>query len=97
MVPVIRDAGRLSFGAFLDAYNALVEKARTNTLSADDLSGGNLTLTNPGGLGTVASCPAPDGRPGDDRRDGLDRLSRRTREHRPRDRRREGHDDDLDL
>jgi multifunctional 2-oxoglutarate metabolism enzyme len=57
MVPVIRDAGRLPFGAFLDAYNALVEKARTNTLSADDLSGGNLTLTNPGGLGTVASVP----------------------------------------
>ncbi len=57
MVPVIRDAGRLPFGAFLDAYNALVEKARTNTLSADDLTGGNLTLTNPGGLGTVASVP----------------------------------------
>ncbi len=57
MVPVIRDAGRLNFGQFLDAYNALVEKARTNTLTADDLSGGNVSLTNPGGLGTVASVP----------------------------------------
>jgi 2-oxoglutarate dehydrogenase E1 component len=57
MVPVIRDAGRLSFTQFLDAYNALVEKARTNSLTADDLSGGNLSLTNPGGLGTVASVP----------------------------------------
>ena len=57
MVPVIRDAGRLTFRAFLDAYNALVEKARTNTLSADDLTGGNISLTNPGGLGTVASVP----------------------------------------
>jgi multifunctional 2-oxoglutarate metabolism enzyme len=57
MVPVIRDAGRASFNEFLDAYNALVEKARTNTLTADDLTGGNLTLTNPGGLGTVASVP----------------------------------------
>ena len=57
MVPVIRDAGRLPFGAFLDAYNALVEKARTNTLTADDLTGGNLTLTNPGGIGTVACVP----------------------------------------
>jgi multifunctional 2-oxoglutarate metabolism enzyme len=57
MVPVIRDAGRLSFAQFLDAYNALVEKARTNTLGADDLVGGNITLTNPGGLGTVASVP----------------------------------------
>jgi multifunctional 2-oxoglutarate metabolism enzyme len=57
MVPVIRDAGRLRFNAFLDAYNGLVEKARTNTLSADDLTGGNISLTNPGGLGTVASVP----------------------------------------
>src|SRR5208283_4514998 len=57
MVPVIRDAGRLSFRGFLDAYNELVEKARTNTLTADELTGGNLTLTNPGGLGTAASVP----------------------------------------
>ncbi|MEA2199032.1 MAG: hypothetical protein QOJ25_3083, partial [Solirubrobacteraceae bacterium] len=57
MVPVIRDAGRLDFAGFLDAYNALVEKARTNTLTADDLTGGNISLTNPGGLGTVASVP----------------------------------------
>ena len=57
MVPVIRDAGRLSFKQFLDAYNALVEKARTNTLGADDLVGGNVSLTNPGGIGTVASVP----------------------------------------
>ncbi|MDQ6911240.1 MAG: 2-oxo acid dehydrogenase subunit E2, partial [Actinomycetota bacterium] len=57
MVPVIRDAGRKSFKEFLGAYNALVDNARTNSLTADDLSGGNLTLTNPGGLGTVASVP----------------------------------------
>ncbi len=57
MVPVIRDAGRLSFAGFLDAYNALVEKARTNSLTADDLAGANISLTNPGGIGTVASVP----------------------------------------
>ncbi len=57
MVPVIFDAGGLSFGEFVAAYDALVEKARTNKLTADDLVGGNLTLTNPGGLGTVASVP----------------------------------------
>src|SRR5947209_15738308 len=49
MVPVIRDAGRLSFTEFLEAYNALVEKARSGTLTADDLSVCNLSLTNPGG------------------------------------------------
>ncbi len=57
MVPVIRGAGTLPFDRFLDAYDALVEKARTNTLTADDLVGANLTLTNPGGLGTIASVP----------------------------------------
>ena len=57
MVPVIRDAGRMSFREFLDAYNALVEKARTNSLTADDLAGANISLTNPGGIGTIASVP----------------------------------------
>ncbi len=57
MVPVIRDAGRLGFDQFLNAYDALVDKARSGTLTADDLSGANLTLTNPGGIGTVASVP----------------------------------------
>ncbi len=57
MVPVIRDAAALNFSEFLEAYDALVEKARTNTLLADDLAGANISLTNPGGLGTVASVP----------------------------------------
>ncbi len=57
MVPVIRDAGRMDFAGFVQAYDALVEKARTNTLSADDLVGANLSLTNPGGIGTAASVP----------------------------------------
>src|SRR5271166_3480292 len=57
MVPVIRDAARLPFDRFVQSYDALVEKARTNTLVADDLVGANVTLTNPGGLGTVASVP----------------------------------------
>jgi multifunctional 2-oxoglutarate metabolism enzyme len=57
IVPVIRDAGRLPFDLFLDAYDALVDKARTNTLTTDDLVGANITLTNPGGLGTAASVP----------------------------------------
>ena len=57
MVPVIRDAGRLRFGRFVEAYDAIIEKARHNRLAPDDLSGANITLTNPGGLGTVASVP----------------------------------------
>ncbi len=57
MVPVIRNAAAQRFDGFLAAYDALVEKARTNTLTADDLTGANISLTNPGGLGTVASVP----------------------------------------
>ncbi len=57
MVPVIRDAARLPFGRFVAAYDALVERARTGALTADDLAGANVTLTNPGGLGTAASVP----------------------------------------
>jgi 2-oxoglutarate decarboxylase len=57
MVPVISNAGRMAFDSFVAAYDALVEKARTNTLTADDLQGGNVTLTNPGGIGTIASVP----------------------------------------
>ncbi|MEN3282103.1 MAG: hypothetical protein V7607_3243, partial [Solirubrobacteraceae bacterium] len=57
MVPVILDAGRKSFADFKAAFDALIEKARTNTLTADDLAGANVSLTNPGGIGTIASVP----------------------------------------
>jgi multifunctional 2-oxoglutarate metabolism enzyme len=57
MVPVIKDAGRLSFQEFLAAFNDLIARARDNKLTADDLTGANVSLTNPGGLGTVASVP----------------------------------------
>jgi multifunctional 2-oxoglutarate metabolism enzyme len=57
MVPVIRDAGRMSFNAFKAAFDELIDKARTNTLTADDLTGANVSLTNPGGIGTIASVP----------------------------------------
>jgi multifunctional 2-oxoglutarate metabolism enzyme len=57
MVPVILEAGRLPFDRFVEAYDALIEKARTNRLAPDDLVGANITLTNPGGLGTIASVP----------------------------------------
>jgi 2-oxoglutarate dehydrogenase E1 component len=57
MVPVILDAGRKSFADFKAAFDSLIEKARTNTLTADDLAGANISLTNPGGIGTIASVP----------------------------------------
>jgi multifunctional 2-oxoglutarate metabolism enzyme len=57
LVPVVRDADKLDFAAFHRAYEALVEKARGGSLAPSDLSGATLTLTNPGGIGTLASVP----------------------------------------
>jgi 2-oxoglutarate dehydrogenase E1 component len=57
VVPVIRDADRLDFAGFRARYEELVAKARENKLTADDLIGASFTLTNPGGLGTIASVP----------------------------------------
>ncbi len=57
VVPVIRDAGTRSFRDFRDEYERLIERARNNALSADELQGATFTLTNPGGIGTVASVP----------------------------------------
>ncbi|HPF60964.1 MAG TPA: multifunctional oxoglutarate decarboxylase/oxoglutarate dehydrogenase thiamine pyrophosphate-binding subunit/dihydrolipoyllysine-residue succinyltransferase subunit [Gemmatimonadales bacterium] len=57
VVPVLKAAEAMDFGGFLATYEGLVEKARTNKLMPDDFAGATMTLTNPGGLGTVASVP----------------------------------------
>src|SRR3984893_16461178 len=57
LVPVIRDADRLDFAAFRDQYETLVSKARIGKLAADELAGATIVLTNPGGIGTMASVP----------------------------------------
>jgi 2-oxoglutarate decarboxylase len=57
IVPVIKNADELDFAAFRARYEELVSKARENKLAADDLQGASFTLTNPGGIGTVASVP----------------------------------------
>ncbi|MBM3667783.1 MAG: multifunctional oxoglutarate decarboxylase/oxoglutarate dehydrogenase thiamine pyrophosphate-binding subunit/dihydrolipoyllysine-residue succinyltransferase subunit [Actinobacteria bacterium] len=57
MVPCIKGADSLDFAGFHAYYEELITKTRENTLTADDFHGTNITLTNPGGLGTVASVP----------------------------------------
>ncbi|MCO5316562.1 MAG: multifunctional oxoglutarate decarboxylase/oxoglutarate dehydrogenase thiamine pyrophosphate-binding subunit/dihydrolipoyllysine-residue succinyltransferase subunit [Solirubrobacterales bacterium] len=57
MVPAIRGADRLDFTGFHSYYEDLINKTRENRLTPDDFAGTNLTLTNPGGIGTVASAP----------------------------------------
>jgi pyruvate dehydrogenase E2 component (dihydrolipoamide acetyltransferase) len=48
LVPVVRDAGSKSLTAVAAEAAALVERARAGQASADDLSGGTITLTNLG-------------------------------------------------
>ncbi len=57
VVPVLKHAEQMTYAQFQAAYDVIVEKARSNKLMPDDFSGGSMTLTNPGGLGTVASVP----------------------------------------
>src|SRR4029079_3144627 len=55
MVPAIKGADELDFAGFHTRYEELIAKTRENKLSADDFQGTNISLTNPGGIGTVAS------------------------------------------
>ncbi|HEY6637392.1 MAG TPA: multifunctional oxoglutarate decarboxylase/oxoglutarate dehydrogenase thiamine pyrophosphate-binding subunit/dihydrolipoyllysine-residue succinyltransferase subunit [Solirubrobacterales bacterium] len=57
LVPCIKGADRLDFRGFHSYYEELITKTRENSLTADDFQGTNISLTNPGGLGTVASVP----------------------------------------
>jgi len=57
IVPVIKNASAMTFADFVAAYNELVLGARENNLPPDAYQGANITLTNPGGIGTVASVP----------------------------------------
>ncbi|MDR0945677.1 MAG: multifunctional oxoglutarate decarboxylase/oxoglutarate dehydrogenase thiamine pyrophosphate-binding subunit/dihydrolipoyllysine-residue succinyltransferase subunit, partial [Bifidobacteriaceae bacterium] len=57
LVPCIKEAETLPFGEFWAAYEDLVRRSRTGKLTVDDFQGTTASLTNPGGLGTVASVP----------------------------------------
>ena len=57
MVPAIKGAEALDFGGFRSNYEDLITKTRENKLTADDFKGTNISLTNPGGIGTIASVP----------------------------------------
>ncbi|MBD7957174.1 multifunctional oxoglutarate decarboxylase/oxoglutarate dehydrogenase thiamine pyrophosphate-binding subunit/dihydrolipoyllysine-residue succinyltransferase subunit [Microbacterium sp. Sa4CUA7] len=57
LVPSIKRAETLTFGEFLSSYEDLVARARANKLTAADFQGTTISLTNPGGIGTVHSVP----------------------------------------
>ena len=57
MVPAIKGADGLDFAGFHSYYEDLITRTRESKLSPDDFQGTNISLTNPGGIGTVASVP----------------------------------------
>jgi 2-oxoglutarate dehydrogenase E2 component (dihydrolipoamide succinyltransferase) len=57
VVPVLRDADRLSFAEIETSVRAFAQQAEDGTLSIDDLRGGTFTLTNGGVFGSMLSTP----------------------------------------
>ena len=57
VVPSIKAAEQMDFRQFWQAYEDLVRRARKGELTLEDYAGTTLTLTNPGGIGTVHSMP----------------------------------------
>ncbi|MDD9992560.1 MAG: 2-oxoglutarate dehydrogenase complex dihydrolipoyllysine-residue succinyltransferase [Rhodospirillales bacterium] len=57
VVPVLRDAGQMSFAEVEQAIRALGVKARDGKLALDDLLGGTFTISNGGVFGSLMSTP----------------------------------------
>ena len=57
IVPVIKDADQKNMMGLTKTVNDLANRARTNNLKPDEISGGSFTLTNVGGFGNVMGTP----------------------------------------
>jgi 2-oxoglutarate dehydrogenase E2 component (dihydrolipoamide succinyltransferase) len=57
VVPVLRDADRMSFAEIELGIRAFAEKANDGTLTLDDLRGGTFSITNGGVFGSLMSTP----------------------------------------
>jgi 2-oxoglutarate dehydrogenase E2 component (dihydrolipoamide succinyltransferase) len=57
VVPVLRDADRMSFADIERAIKAYAASAANGTLSMDALRGGTFTITNGGVFGSLMSTP----------------------------------------
>ena len=57
VVPVLRDADRLSFAAIELGVREFAKRAGDGTLTLDDLRGGTFTITNGGVFGSLLSTP----------------------------------------
>ncbi|MGY2702683.1 multifunctional oxoglutarate decarboxylase/oxoglutarate dehydrogenase thiamine pyrophosphate-binding subunit/dihydrolipoyllysine-residue succinyltransferase subunit [Nocardioides sp. HB32] len=57
LVPSIKAAESMDFAAFWTAYEEIVRETRDSKLTIEDFQGTTISLTNPGGIGTVHSVP----------------------------------------
>jgi pyruvate/2-oxoglutarate dehydrogenase complex dihydrolipoamide acyltransferase (E2) component len=57
IVPVIRQAQRLSLEGLAGEIARLAQRARSGGLEPDDVAGGTFTITNPGQFGAVLATP----------------------------------------
>ncbi len=57
VVPVVRDADRLTFAGIEREIGVLAAKARENKLTLGDMQGGTFTITNGGVFGSLMSTP----------------------------------------
>jgi 2-oxoglutarate dehydrogenase E2 component (dihydrolipoamide succinyltransferase) len=57
VVPVVRDADRLSFAAIEKAIGTFAKRARDGKLGVEDMHGGTFTITNGGVFGSLMSTP----------------------------------------
>jgi 2-oxoglutarate dehydrogenase E2 component (dihydrolipoamide succinyltransferase) len=57
VVPVIREADRLTFAEIEQTINDYVQKINEGVLSLEDLRGGTFTITNGGVFGSLLSTP----------------------------------------
>lgn len=57
VVPVLRDADRMSFAAIEQAIKDYAKQAQEGTLSLESLRGGTFTITNGGVFGSLMSTP----------------------------------------
>ncbi|MDQ3171363.1 MAG: 2-oxoglutarate dehydrogenase complex dihydrolipoyllysine-residue succinyltransferase [Acidobacteriota bacterium] len=57
VVPVLRDADRLSFAEIEKGVREFAGRAKDGTLTLDDLRGGTFTITNGGVFGSLMSTP----------------------------------------
>jgi 2-oxoglutarate dehydrogenase E2 component (dihydrolipoamide succinyltransferase) len=57
VVPVLRDADRMSFAEIEQKIKEFAQKAKDNSLSLEELRGGTFTITNGGVFGSLLSTP----------------------------------------